>query len=63
MPLAHFENNESNPGIAYISILGDSLVELNNMLNNKASPEDFMELVHTQIHPSLQLAYNLEPVG
>lgn len=63
VPLAHFENNESNPGIAYISRLGDSLVELNNMLNNKASPEDFMELVHTQIHPSLQLAYNLEPVG
>jgi cob(I)alamin adenosyltransferase len=62
VPLAHFENNERNTGMSYMSRLGDSLVELNNMLNNKASPEDFMELVHIQIHPSLQLAYKLGPV-
>ena len=39
-------------------------MELNNLLNNKkALPENLMEMIHehTQIHPSLQLAYNLEP--
>jgi hypothetical protein len=59
-PLARHENNESNAGMIHISKVKGSLVELNNLLNNKASPEDLMKFVHTQIHPDLHLAYNLE---
>jgi hypothetical protein len=60
-PLTQVDNNSSNSDIAYITKVENSLMELNNLLNNKkALPENLMEIVHTQIHPSLQLAYNLE---
>jgi hypothetical protein len=57
-PLAQLGNNEI--GMVFVSKIRDSLVELNNLLNNKALPEDLMNIVHTQIHPGLQSAYNLE---
>jgi hypothetical protein len=61
-PLTQVDNNSSNSDIAYITKVENSLMELNNLLNNKkALPENLMEIVHTQIHPSLHLAYNLEP--
>ena len=46
--------------IVFVSKVENGLVELNNLLNTKASPQDLMRIVHTQIHPSLQLAYDLE---
>ncbi len=36
------------------------LIELNNAVENKAPPSAVMMLVHTKIHPNLQLAYNLK---
>jgi hypothetical protein len=61
-PLTQVDNNSSNSDIAYITKVENSFMELNNLLNNKkALPENLMEIVHTQIHPSLHLAYNLEP--
>jgi hypothetical protein len=36
------------------------LVELKNAVDNKAPPLDIMTIVHTKIHPNLQLAYNLK---
>ena len=59
MPPARFENNNSNSSIRSVFI-ETGLVELNNLLKNKTSPQDIMKIVHTQIHPSLQLAYDLE---
>jgi hypothetical protein len=60
-PLTQGDSDNSNGGIASVSKVESSLAELNNLLNNKALPEDLMKIVHTQIHPNLQLAYNLEP--
>jgi hypothetical protein len=59
-PLTQIEDIEHNAGIASVSKVKGGLIELNNMVNNKALPEDIMEIVHDRIHPSLQLAYNLE---
>jgi hypothetical protein len=59
-PLTQIEDIEHNAGIASVSKVKGGLIELNNMVNNKALPEDIMEIVHERIHPSLQLAYNLE---
>jgi hypothetical protein len=36
------------------------LIELDNLLNNKASAQDLINIVHGQIHPNLQLAYDLK---
>jgi hypothetical protein len=61
-PLTQADNNSSNSDLAYTTKVENSLVELNNLLNSKKTlPENLMDIVHTQIHPSLQLAYNLEP--
>jgi hypothetical protein len=59
-PLFQVDNHNSNSSITSVSKIENGLVELNNSLNNKATPHDLMKIVHTQIHPSLQLAYNLE---
>ena len=36
------------------------LTELKNAVDNKAPPLQAMMIVHTKIHPNLQLAYNLK---
>lgn len=59
-PLTQFENNKSDTDMASVSRVKDDLVELNNLLNNKALPEELMKIVHMQIHPGLQRTYNLE---
>jgi hypothetical protein len=59
-PLTQIEDIEHNTGIASVSKVEGSLMELSSMLDNKALPEDVMEIVHDRIHPGLQLAYNLE---
>jgi hypothetical protein len=59
-PAAQVDNHNNNNSIAAVSKIKNSLVELNNLLNNKASPQDLMKIVHMQIHPGLQLAYNLQ---
>ncbi|MGA9844702.1 MAG: hypothetical protein WBQ25_20570, partial [Nitrososphaeraceae archaeon] len=37
-----------------------SLAELKKAVDNKAQPLEIMIIVHTKIHPNLQLAYNLK---
>jgi hypothetical protein len=59
-PPFQVDNYNSNSSIVSVSKIENGLLELNNLLNNKASPQDLMKIVHTQIHPNLQLAYNLE---
>ena len=52
--------NNSNSNNNIISKLEKVMADLKNSVNNKASAQELMALVHTQIHPSLQLAYNLQ---
>ena len=40
-----------------------NLKQLEHSIVNKASPEDLMEIVHIQIHPTLQQVYDLELLG
>ena len=48
--------NVTNP----IAKLEDGLTQLNNSIKNKASPMDLMIIGHTQVHPNLQAAFNLQ---
>jgi hypothetical protein len=50
----------SNKSSAFITNLESGLTQLNNLIENKASPIDIMMIVHTQIHPNLLAAYNLK---
>jgi hypothetical protein len=43
-----------------IAKLEDSLTQLNNSIKNKASPMDVTVLGHSQVHPNLQAAFNLQ---
>jgi hypothetical protein len=45
---------------ANIEKLERNLKQLEQAIVNKASPESMMEIVHVQIHPTLQQVYNLE---
>jgi hypothetical protein len=56
-PLAESTNNVNRMAIIMIH---DSLIDLKYLLNNKASAQDIMMLVHGNLHPSLQMAYNLK---
>lgn len=40
--------------------LSKGLVDLENAINNKRLPMEIMTLAHIQVHPNLQLAYNLQ---
>jgi hypothetical protein len=62
-PLSQIGNHTSSGdsiNVVYVAKLENGLIELNNMLYNMTNPEELMMLVHTQIHPGLQLAYSLE---
>jgi hypothetical protein len=48
--------NVTNP----IAKLEVGLTQLNNSIKNKASPMDVMIIGHTQVHPNLQAAFNLQ---
>lgn len=56
-PLAMSSNNANQ---AAIIIVEKSLFDLKYLINNKASAQDIMELVHGKLHPSLQLSYGLK---
>ena len=45
---------------ALITNLENGLIQLNEFISKKASPLDVMMIVHTQIHPNLLEAFNLE---
>jgi hypothetical protein len=46
-----------------IDRLERNLEQLEHAIVNKASPEALMEIVHVQIHPTLQQVYDLELLG
>jgi hypothetical protein len=56
-PLAESTNNDNKTAVIRIH---NSLIDLKKLLNNKASAQDIMMLVHGNLHPSLQMAYNLK---
>ena len=56
-PLAESTNNANKTAIIMIH---DRLIDLKYLLNNKASAQDVMVLVHGNLHPGLQAAYNLK---
>jgi hypothetical protein len=56
-PLAESTNNANKTAVIRIH---DSLIDLKYLLNNKASAQDIMMLVHGNLHPSMQMAYNLK---
>jgi hypothetical protein len=43
-----------------ISKIQKNLADLKNLIDNKAQAMDVMILVHGQLHPDLQLAYDLK---
>ncbi|HXV89448.1 MAG TPA: hypothetical protein VD710_10220 [Nitrososphaeraceae archaeon] len=45
---------------SFITNLDNGLTQLNNLIANKDSPLDVMDVVHTQIHPNLQQAFSLQ---
>ena len=40
--------------------LGEGLKQLSNLIDNKSSPIEVMMIGHTQVHPNLQVAFNLQ---
>jgi hypothetical protein len=40
--------------------LEESLNQLSNLIDNKSSPIEVMNIGHTQVHPNLQVAFNLQ---
>ena len=48
--------------MASIDTLENGLQELKDAVNRKATPEDLMKIVHIQIHPMLQIIYDLRLV-
>lgn len=53
------ENNTINSQ-NYLKNLENGLTEFNNAIKNKENPMKVMEIVHTQIHPNLQILFNLK---
>jgi len=51
------ENNTTNQN--YVK-LKNGLVELNNSIKNKEKAMKVMKIVHTKIHPNLQILFNLK---
>jgi hypothetical protein len=43
-----------------VTKLEDSLDQLRNLIDNKSSPIEVMTIGHTQVHPALQKAFNLQ---
>ena len=44
----------------YLKKMEDGLLELNTAIKNKENPMEVMEIVHTKIHPNLQILFNLK---
>lgn len=62
----HIFNTDLRPLITnnytdvFVTNLEDALIHLNNSIAGKASPLDIMMIVHSEIHPNLSGAFNLE---
>jgi hypothetical protein len=58
-------NNELKPmanrnATNSIAKLEDGLIQLGNSIEYKSSPRDIMMIAHSQVHPNLQAAFNLQ---
>ena len=54
-------NNVKNQSVDIILKLEKDLEKLSDLINNNGSPVEVIELVHLQIHPSLQTGFGLQP--
>jgi hypothetical protein len=52
-------SNNTNDNTA-VTLVEKSLLQLKDLVNKKPSAQKLMMLVHGQLHPNLQLAYNLK---
>ena len=50
----------NNNTTAFITNVENGLTQLNNSIRSKASPMDIMMIVHSQVHPNLMQAFNLQ---
>jgi len=59
--LKHVTMSGNNNNVtAFVTSLENGLTQLNDSIAKKASPLDVMKIVHTQIHPNLLEAFNLQ---
>jgi hypothetical protein len=59
--LKHMTMSNNNKNVtAFVTHLDNGLTQLNDSISKKASPQDIMMIVHTQIHPNLLEAFNLQ---
>ena len=59
--LKHMTMSNNNKNVtAFVTSLENGLTQLNDSISKKASPLDIMMIVHTQIHPNLLEAFNLQ---
>jgi hypothetical protein len=59
--LKHTTMSNNNKNVtAFVTHLENGLAQLNDSISKKASPLDIMMIVHTQIHPNLLEAFNLQ---
>jgi hypothetical protein len=59
--LKHTTMSNNNKNVtAFVTNLDNGLTQLNDSVSKKASPLDVMMIVHTQIHPNLLEAFNLQ---
>ena len=59
-PLPLSEENNTTNSQNYLKKLENGLTEFNNAIKNKENPMKVMEIVHTQIHPNLQILFTLK---
>ena len=62
MEIYESELDSANPSLQHnssLSILKNSLRDLTENIYNFSNPSKIMEIVHTKVHPNLQLAFNL----
>jgi hypothetical protein len=48
-----------SPTTNSIAELEDGLIQLSNLIESKSSPMELVMVGHSQVHPSLQSAFNL----
>ncbi len=62
MEIYQSDLDSANPSLQHnnsLSTLKNSLTDLNENIYNFSNPSKIMEIVHTKVHPNLQLAFNL----
>jgi DNA-directed RNA polymerase subunit F len=58
--LKHTTPSDNKKATAFVTNLENGLTHLNDSIAKKSSPQDVMMIVHTQIHPNLLKAFDLQ---